>query len=167
VVEHEVAVEVGPRLPNPPPITRTSAVRLTRHALVLLALPLGACSSATAAEVNGCTEGTPLVTTMSQSGALLVAVCTSSQPPVEDQMQGEVIIHDAKTRAPVDGLTLSVTPWMPAMGHGQSVTVTVTPKGNGVYDIAPLAFFMAGEWELVTKIDGQTSDSASPSFYVP
>jgi hypothetical protein len=136
------------------------------YALLFL-LPLAACSSATAAEVDGCTEGTPLVTATSQSGALSVAVCTSSQPPVEDQMQGEVTVRDATTKSPVDGLTLSVTPWMPAMGHGQSVTVTVTPKGNGVYAIAPLAFFMAGEWELVTKIEGPMSDTANPAFYVP
>ena len=81
-------------------------------------------------------------------------------------MEGEITVTD-KTGNPVDGLTVSVTPWMPAIGHGQSALVTVTPKGKGVYAVAPLAFFMAGEWELVTKIEGPMSDSANPSFYVP
>lgn len=82
-------------------------------------------------------------------------------------MVGELTITDTNTKSPVDGLTVSVTPWMPAMGHGQSETVNVTPKGKGVYSISPLAFFMAGEWELVTKIGGPMSDTANPSFYVP
>jgi hypothetical protein len=134
---------------------------------VVLAAGLVACSSESAAEVDGCTTGTPLATSTSQTGSLSVAVCTSMQPPVTDQMQGELHITDATTGKPVDGLDLSVTPWMPAMGHGQSVVVTVTPMGKGVYAIAPLAFFMAGEWELVTKVGGAVNDTVSPSFYVP
>jgi hypothetical protein len=158
----------GPRLPNGIVVAKTPGVHSALPFLVVaIAVPLAACSSATVAEVNGCTEGTPLAMSVSQSGALNVAVCTSSQPPVQDQMVGEIMVTNASGK-PVDGLTLSVTPWMPEMGHGQSPVVTVTPKGKGVYSIAPLAFFMAGEWELVTKIDGQTtSDSANPSFYVP
>jgi len=127
---------------------------------------LTACSSASVAEIDGCTTGTPLATSTSQSGALQISVCTSFQPPVESLMTGRITVKDTAGH-PMDGLTLSVTPWMPAMGHGQSLAVTITPLGNGDYQVAPLELFMAGEWELATKVSGTVTDSANPSFYVP
>ncbi len=148
------------------PVAKTSGVRPSALLLVLLTLPFAGCSSASVAEVNGCTEGTPLATSVSKGGTLNVAVCTSSQPPVQEQMEGELIITDRKG-VPVDGLTVSATPWMPAMNHGQSLVVNVTPKGKGIYAIAPLAFFMAGTWEISTSIDGPMKDSAAPVFNVP
>jgi hypothetical protein len=81
-------------------------------------------------------------------------------------MQAELTITDAMGK-PVDGLTFSVVPWMPAMGHGTSLVPTVTPMGKGTYAVGDLSLFMPGEWELRLTFSGSTSDTANPVFDVP
>ncbi len=56
--------------------------------------------------------------------------------------------------APRDGLTISVHPWMPAMGHGSSVVPTVTALGGGRYAVSELAMVMPGLWQLQLTVDG-------------
>ncbi len=58
---------------------------------------------------------------------------------------------------PADGLSLSVVPWMPAMGHGSSMECMVTPRGNGDYLVTNLMCPMPGTWEL--RVSGAGSDT--------
>jgi hypothetical protein len=132
-----------------------------------IAALLFSCSSASPpAEVTGFTAA-PLVSTTSATGALHLDVRTSPQPPIEGMNEAEVIITDSATGKPVDGLGMSVVPWMPAMDHGTSLVPVVTPKGNGVYEITELSLFMGGEWELKLALDGPAPDTANPAFDVP
>jgi hypothetical protein len=124
------------------------------------------CSSAGPPETTGFGT-TPLVTTPSTHGTLSVAVRTSPQPPTVGTDESELTITSATTGDPVDGLSLSVVPYMPAMGHGTSVVPSVTPLGNGKYLVSNLELFMAGEWELRTSVTGPVTDSVNPDVYVP
>jgi len=59
--------------------------------------------------------------------------------------------------APVDGATLSVTPFMPDHQHGAGKTVIVTPATDpGQYTLTPINMWMPGLWET-------TIDTASAS----
>ena len=63
---------------------------------------------------------------------------------------------------PVDGLVLSVVPWMPDMGHGASIEPMVSAVGGGRYVISNVELFMPGRWELRTSITGPSEDRAAP-----
>jgi hypothetical protein len=58
---------------------------------------------------------------------------------------------------------VTVSPWMPAMGHGAPYDPTVTDKGSGTFSVDDAEFEMPGTWELRVKV---TSDigSGSSSF---
>lgn len=53
---------------------------------------------------------------------------------------------------PVDGATVSVTPFMPDHGHGSSVKPSVTPKGGGAYDVTNVYLPMPGLWRLTVTV---------------
>ena len=107
-----------------------------------------------------------LATVQSQSGAFIVEVRTApDQPPIREATSVEYRIRDASS-APVEGLKLTVLPWMPEMGHGASITPTVTDEGGGRYVVSDVQWVMPGDWELRTSI-GPGQDSATPSFQIP
>jgi len=106
------------------------------------------------------------VTATSDSGALSIEVRTSPQPPARGTNSVELTITRVSDGTPVDGLTLDVVPWMPAMGHGTS-TPTVTPEGGGVYLATEVYLYMPGLWALQTGISGPMTDHAAPQVTVP
>jgi hypothetical protein len=108
-----------------------------------------------------------LLTTTSESGAFTLDVRTApEQPPSRGLLTVDYRIADAH-HAPVDGLTLSVVPWMPDMGHGASTTPTVEAMGAGRYVVTNVELFMAGRWDLRTAISGPTEDRAAPTLDIP
>jgi hypothetical protein len=130
----------------------------------VVSLPLLGCSSA---QPSGPTTfpADAYSTGPSDQGALVVAVRTSPQPPSPGTNAVELTVTSAATGAPVDGLTLDVEPWMPAMGHGSS-TPTVTPQGSGVYLVTEVYFYMPGVWLLRTTFSGAVSDHVEPQLTV-
>ena len=108
----------------------------------------------------------PLVTVVSASGALQLAVFTNPQPPTNGNVAVRYVVTDTATKQPVDGLSLDIVPWMPAMGHGTTVVPSVSPVGEGVYDLSNVYLYMAGQWQLRTTMSGGTSDSAAPDLMV-
>jgi hypothetical protein len=87
-------------------------------------------------------------TVASQAGDVLYEARTApSQPPSRGQIALLLSVKDANG-APIDGLALEVTPWMPAMGHGASVTPSITARGDGDYLVNNLVLAMPGAWEL-------------------
>lgn len=108
----------------------------------------------------------PFVTTTSDAGTLHVEVRTApSQPPARGVCSVELTVTDAKGVA-VDDLKLDVVPWMPAMGHGTSITPTVAALGAGKYLVTNVSLFMAGDWELRTSFEGPVRDRAAPAFQI-
>jgi hypothetical protein len=131
-----------------------------RVALLLALLsPAVACSGA---PPDVATDGT--VTVQSDSRELRLALTGSPSPLVV----GNDEVDLAVTRAdgtPVDGLTVTVKPFMPAMDHGTS-DATVTPTGHGHYRAQNVYMFMPGRWLLETTISGPVEDHATPAFEV-
>ena len=136
-------------------------------AIIIVIAALSSCSTASAPpEVMGFT-GAPLLTTKSATASLNLEVRTSPQPPVQGIQEAQLVITDSASGAPIDGLSITVVPWMPAMGHGTSLVPTVSAQGKGVYEIDQLSLFMGGEWELRLAITGPYQDTANPTFNVP
>jgi hypothetical protein len=129
----------------------------------LLALVV-ACTACVATQ-GGSSSGTFPMTVQGDSGVLRLVLDASPSPPVVGTNTIAFTISRASDGAPQDGLSVSVVPWMPAMGHGTS-SPTVTPRGNGKYEVSELYFFMPGEWELKTTIAGSVADHAEPTFEV-
>lgn len=63
----------------------------------------------------------------------------------------DIIIHDTKDDD-VLGAKITVTPWMPEMGHGVSEQPTVMERGGGLYSIDNILVTMAGIWDLRVKV---------------
>lgn len=124
---------------------------------LVLAFTLLGCSAAGAVEPKS--GGTVL----SESGALSVTWdCVSADAPARGRNRFELLIESTETDAPVDGLSLAMTPFMPAMGHGSSTVPSVRALGDGKYDVSDVVLAMPGQWELRTSISGEESDYAVP-----
>ncbi len=139
-------------------------MRSSIHLAIALAALCGACGGGAPAA-----DGYPssaLVSATSQSGALHIELRSRpQQPPTRGVATIRFTIED-KSGAPLDGLQLTVLPWMNAMGHGTSVAPTVTALGGGIYDVSNVYLPMPGQWDLKTTIGGPMSDSVDPAFQV-
>ncbi len=69
---------------------------------------------------------------------------------------------------PIDGATLTVTPFMPEHQHGSPIRVTVTPAGTaGQYLLSPVNLWMPGVWETTIRAtSGSTTDTAIYKFCI-
>jgi hypothetical protein len=141
--------------------------------VVFVCLLLSGCGSSDAASSSpSCsTESSfpsqPLATVPSGSGKLEVELRTAPDQPLIAGLECvQLVVTEPSTGAGVDGLTITMTPWMPAMGHGSSVTPLLAPMGDGRYVFTNVSLFMPGEWELRTQFSGQVDDSVNPTFNV-
>jgi hypothetical protein len=75
--------------------------------------------------------------------------------PERELMMGvnevDVIVHDRKDKD-VPGAEITVTPWMPEMGHGVLQEPVVLERGGGLYSVKNIVLIMTGHWELRIKI---------------
>ena len=76
---------------------------------------------------------------------------------VEDKMfkvgvnAADVIIHDRNDREVV-GAEITITPWMPEMGHGVFTPPSITERGGGLYRVEDVTLVMGGHWEMRIEI---------------
>jgi hypothetical protein len=125
-----------------------------------------ACSGAPPSSANDSFPAQSLFVLNSDSGQARVEVRTApDQPPTRGNVSMRLSITDATTGAPQAGLDLSAVPWMPAMGHGTSVTPTIAETSPGVYDLENLALFMPGTWQIRTDWDGSV-EHVTPTFEI-
>lgn len=155
----------NPARPSPtcrPPWTRV----WLSNALGACALMSTSCSSPAATPAGPAVFSADAYTTViSNSGGLVLAVRTFPQPPGVGADEVQLTVTSSSDGSGVDGLTLAVEPWMPAMGHGTS-TPTVTPQGNGVYLVTDVYLYMQGLWALRTTVSGPMSDYAAPQLEI-
>jgi hypothetical protein len=64
----------------------------------------------------------------------------------------DLIIHDNKDHDVV-GAEITVTSWMPEMGHGSYEPPVITEKGGGLYSVENVILIMSGLWELRININ--------------
>jgi YtkA-like len=108
----------------------------------------------------------PYLVVTSEQGKLAIEVRTGpSQPPGRGETDMQLTVRDA-AGALVEGLDIQATPWMPAMGHGTSVTPMVSGGEAGTYFLRNVSMYMAGVWEVRTTFSGSVMDSATPVFEV-
>ena len=140
-------------------------------AFATVALLIAACSSSSAS-TSECSATTTfpasaLSTVTSDGGKLHVSVHGAPSQPLSAGLDClELDVTDASTGATVDGLSITMTPWMPAMGHGASSTPVVTALGDGRYVLTEVSLVMPGEWQLRTQFSGPVTDSVEPTFNV-
>ncbi len=91
-------------------------------------------------------------------------------PPEKGDNLWEVEITDLDG-APIEGLDVSVFPFMPEHGHGTPVDPEVSPgEDPGEYAIDRINFVMGGPWEITFSLESaeaQISDEVVFSFCVP
>jgi len=104
----------------------------------------------------------PYETVTSQEGMLNVSTWTSpNQPPIRGVIAVKLSVTNAANGDTQDGLTLSVNPVMPVMGHGSSTVPQVSAIGDGVFVITDMYLFMAGRWNLDITFAGSVTDNAT------
>lgn len=75
----------------------------------------------------------------------------SPAPPAKGTNKMTIEVLDGAGK-PVDGATITVTPFMPDHGHGSAVKPIVTPSGAGKYAIDKVYLAMAGLWKITVSV---------------
>lgn len=88
------------------------------------------------------------------------------QPPTRGNVSLQLSITDAVSEEPLSGLDLKVVPWMPAMGHGTSVTPSIQEVSPGVYELRNLILYMPGTWQIRTDLVSASTDHVTPTFEI-
>ncbi len=69
--------------------------------------------------------------------------------------------------APIEGASITASPFMPAHQHGSPITPAVTATGTpGEYSISPINLWMPGVWQTTLTVTSGTADRAVYSFCV-
>ena len=126
------------------------------RASVVLLFGLAACSSGSGSATFG---STPFSSVTSAACDARFDAYSAPDPLTRGDGEVEIVATSSETNAPLDGLSISMIAWMPAMGHGSSTTPVVTAQGNGKYVASGLVLAMPGDWQLRTDIGGACTDS--------
>lgn len=158
-----------------------------------LGLPCGGCgggsasSTSAAGSITGSTDGSyltcdtetrampylPGMHVASSAGAFELKLLASVPgPPVKGNNTWSVEIDDGTSGAPLDGLVVSVSPWMPDHGHGTEPVVVTPMGGSGRYSLMPVYLYMSGLWQVqfgIKSVDGvsPTQDQAVLPICIP
>ncbi len=107
----------------------------------------------------------PYQSILSASRNLKLSIWTlPDQPPTRGVIEAKIAISKASDNTPVNGLTISIVPWMPSMGHGTPISPSVTSLGQGEYIAKNVSVFMAGQWELRTTLTSLNGVNDSATF---
>ena len=100
----------------------------------------------------------------SAAGTKQVTVWTSPQPPEKGVNAVRLLVSDATTGVPLDGLAVQAVPWMPSHAHGTSAKTRVLAEDGGMYQVDNVYLYMDGTWQLRTSLG---EDTVVPEFDVP
>ena len=135
---------------------------MCRSVLVAIGLVIG---SSLAAACGGSAMPPALIAQTVSSDLRRFSIQVASDPNPAIRGVNKIEYTLSSTSSSLDGLTLTVVPWMPSHGHGTSVKPTIQDLGGGKFEIDDVLFFMPGTWELRTTIE-PTGDHAAPSFEI-
>ena len=113
------------------------------------------------------TDLCPLTTFDGDSGKVHVELRTRPDQPPSRGVENLSLAVTDEAGVPLDGLTIDVVPWMPAMGHGASVKPQVTALGNGHYTVDNVDFVMPGQWQIRITFSGAIEDHAISVLQIP
>lgn len=86
---------------------------------------------------------------------------THSEAPAKGSNVWTIEVQDAVTAAPLDGVTMVVTPRMPDHAHGSPLPVVVTSLGGGTYKLDPVYLYMVGFWQVSVELHGAVAPSGA------
>ncbi|MFM2418131.1 MAG: hypothetical protein RL385_2854 [Pseudomonadota bacterium] len=136
-----------------------SAFRVRLLPLVL-ALAFGGGACADGAVVTG--DG-PLTV---QTGTFAGELALDPSPCIVGDNSAQITLRDAAGAA-LEGATVTVSPWMPAHGHG-TIDVSAIEGDPGVYGTERVRFNMAGRWELhIQVVSGDEEGQLVATLEVP
>jgi hypothetical protein len=69
----------------------------------------------------------------------------------------DLIVHDRNDKDVV-GAAITVTPWMPEMGHGVFEKPVVRERGGGLYSVENIILIMGGRWDLRMTIKAEAAE---------
>lgn len=124
-------------------------------------LPMVSCDSSTS--LTGDLEqfpATPLVHgAITEAGRYTVDLYTApEQPPTAGAVAIQLRIGRTEQQSANEELEVDMAPVMPSMGHGTAEVPTAVSKGSDRYVFSRVDLFMAGRWDLVTKLSGAEGD---------
>jgi hypothetical protein len=139
-------------------------MRLMRMVLALACI-LSMAGVAFAAKEHGATKHyEDSILKMTDKGTFSVEMLLHGHALTMGLNEFDIIIHDAKDRD-VPGARLTITPWMPGMGHGVLEKPEVTDRGGGLYNVKNVMISMGGHWEVRVRVEaGGETDSAVFNF---
>lgn len=102
---------------------------------------------------------------------LYVFSIVEAAPAPPDKGDNQWTLHVAGAGgSPVEGATVTITPFMPAHNHGTNPATVATSVGSIAGDYVSEAFnlFMGGQWELTVSASapGTGSDAATFTFCI-
>jgi len=128
---------------------------------------LSACSSSGPARSTTDTfPAEPTATAVGDAGELRFELRTLGAP-ARGYNTFELTVFDQAQGSPRDDLSVDVTTWMPAMGHGSSTEEAIDPEGGGRYKVSNVTLYMPGTWELRASVSGGATDRVVFSVVVP
>jgi hypothetical protein len=96
---------------------------------------------------------------ITESGELEVVMRgESGAKPVRGTNTLHLEVTRVATGDPADGLSFSLVPFMPSMGHGSPSEPRVESEGAGSYRASDVVLPMPGLWELRTTITAPSAD---------
>lgn len=134
-------------------------------AALLVTTSSSGCSSSGAPDTGTFAE-TPATVLTTDTGAYRIAVHSAPDPqPSRGVNALRLVITTVLDGNTAAGLNVDVVPWMPAMGHGSSVTPSVQAGAEGgVYTVSNVNLFMPGLWEI--RIGIPPRDHATAKFEI-
>jgi hypothetical protein len=127
------------------------------------------CAAAACGTTDSSLNDGPLVQiadATSTSGAYDVTVFAHTSTLTRGNYILQYVFTSSADGSPVDDLGVTIVPWMPAMGHGTSITPSVTPLGSGAYELDDIDLYMAGLWQLRTTTTADQPDDVAPTLQV-
>jgi hypothetical protein len=88
------------------------------------------------------------------------------EPPHVGQHRVVLVLEDREGSAPLEGARVTLSPWMPAHGHG-SEDVEVFEEEPGVYVTEDVWFNMPGIWDLRVRVEAEEQGELIATVEVP
>ena len=110
------------------------------------------------------------LTKVGQSNKLSFKLLSATPaPPARGDNTWIVEISSVASGAPMTGVSMVATPFMPDHQHGTSIDVVVTPQAEtGQYELAPVNLWMPGLWQTTIEAQaGADTDKVVFAFCIP
>ncbi|HTR51856.1 MAG TPA: FixH family protein [Kofleriaceae bacterium] len=135
-------------------------------AIVIATSALAGCADETASPDLNSGPLVQIDQSTSTSGGYQVVVFAHTSKLTRGDYSLQYVFTNTSDGSPVDGLTMTIVPWMPAMGHGTPIIPMITPLGGGAYQLDDVDLFMPGLWQLRTTTTAMQADQVEPALQV-